>query len=94
MQSTSHLADWRLGPSPSTGCPSVRGTDTVCLRGSASYAVKYVPSWLPGAQFKRDGRVWREIQRRARDLPFQKVVENMVSFHDPQHMEYVVTCPY
>ncbi|KZV91307.1 cytochrome P450 [Exidia glandulosa HHB12029] len=31
--------------------------------------LKYIPSWFPGAKFKRDAKVWKATQLRARDGP-------------------------
>ncbi|EKM59174.1 uncharacterized protein PHACADRAFT_249435 [Phanerochaete carnosa HHB-10118-sp] len=35
--------------------------------------LKYLPSWAPGAQFKRDGMKWREQVNRMFDEPFELV---------------------
>lgn len=37
------------------------------------FVVKYLPAWLPGAQFKRDARVFKEVADRAKWLPFDMV---------------------
>jgi cytochrome P450 len=39
--------------------------------------VKYIPSCLPGAQFKRDAKAWNKEVRAMIDEPFQMVKERM-----------------
>lgn len=41
--------------------------------------MKYVPTWLPGAGFKRQALKWRRSVRAMLDLPFRMVQERMVS---------------
>ncbi|KAJ7058080.1 cytochrome P450 [Mycena amicta] len=41
--------------------------------------LKYVPSWLPGASFKRKARRWRELSRDMLELPFLSTKRAMVS---------------
>ena len=40
--------------------------------------VKYVPSWMPGAAWKRRGLAYRENMDRMSNVPFQFVKEQMV----------------
>ncbi|KZW03028.1 cytochrome P450 [Exidia glandulosa HHB12029] len=40
-------------------------------------ALKYVPAWFPGAQFKRDGLMWRELAMRSKHLPFEQTMKDM-----------------
>ncbi|KZW03025.1 cytochrome P450 [Exidia glandulosa HHB12029] len=40
-------------------------------------ALKYLPDWFPGAQFKRDAKAWREIQLRSKEVPFRSIVNDM-----------------
>ena len=40
--------------------------------------LKYIPSWMPGAAFKREAREWRRLARDVRECPFQIVKEKMV----------------
>ncbi|KAJ7128403.1 cytochrome P450 [Mycena epipterygia] len=42
--------------------------------------LKYVPSWLPGAEFKRKARRWRVLARAIADTPFAEAKQNMVNF--------------
>ncbi|KIK54687.1 hypothetical protein GYMLUDRAFT_63070 [Collybiopsis luxurians FD-317 M1] len=35
--------------------------------------LKYIPSWLPGAQFKRDAKVWNREVKAMIDEPFERV---------------------
>lgn len=39
--------------------------------------LKHIPDWFPGAQFKRDAKVWKAIAERARDWPHEFVVKQM-----------------
>jgi hypothetical protein len=41
-------------------------------------AVKYVPDWLPGAEFKRKGKEWAESVQAMVDAPFNLVKRQMV----------------
>jgi hypothetical protein len=40
--------------------------------------LKYVPSWMPGASFKRQAHEWRCLSREMLDSPFMTVKQNMV----------------
>jgi hypothetical protein len=42
--------------------------------------LKYVPSWFPGAEWKRQGAVWRSWQDDMRTKPFNVALANIVSF--------------
>ncbi|KAL0952779.1 hypothetical protein HGRIS_007003 [Hohenbuehelia grisea] len=39
--------------------------------------MKYVPTWMPGAGFKRNALKCRELVQRMMDVPFQKVKQDM-----------------
>ncbi|TFK73144.1 cytochrome P450 [Pluteus cervinus] len=41
-------------------------------------ALKYIPAWFPGAQFKRDARVWAEFAEKLLEVPFQAAKERYV----------------
>ena len=41
--------------------------------------LKYVPSWMPGASFKRKAREWRRLSREMLESQFRIVKQNMVS---------------
>lgn len=43
--------------------------------------VKYVPSWVPGATFKRQAAFWSRCDKQLRDEPFQIVKGLLVSVH-------------
>ena len=43
--------------------------------------LKYVPSWFPGAGFKRKAACWREAINAMADNPFRHVQEQMVQVH-------------
>ncbi|KAF8994704.1 cytochrome P450 [Cyathus striatus] len=38
---------------------------------------KYIPSWFPGAEFKRKAREWRKLARSMVDIPFAATMEAM-----------------
>ncbi|KAJ7840998.1 cytochrome P450, partial [Mycena leptocephala] len=40
--------------------------------------LKYVPSWMPGARFKRDAKEWRELASRLADVPLAETKRQMV----------------
>lgn len=40
--------------------------------------VKHVPSWMPGAGFKRQAAEWREAVIAMVDLPYQKALDLLV----------------
>jgi len=42
-------------------------------------ALKYVPSWMPGASFKRQARGWRRLAHEMLESQFNIVKEKMVS---------------
>jgi len=41
--------------------------------------LKYVPSWMPGASFKRKAREWRHLSRDMLESQFKTVKQKMVS---------------
>jgi hypothetical protein len=41
--------------------------------------LKYVPSWVPGASFKRKAAYWRRINVNMAEKPFEYVKEALVS---------------
>ncbi|KAJ7247322.1 cytochrome P450 [Mycena rebaudengoi] len=41
--------------------------------------LKYVPDWFPGAEFKRNAKVWRKLARDSMELPFAYVKREMAS---------------
>ncbi|KAJ7065520.1 cytochrome P450 [Mycena amicta] len=41
-------------------------------------ALKYVPSWFPGASFKRRAAYWRKGTKEALELPFEETRKNMM----------------
>lgn len=43
-------------------------------------ALKYVPSWFPGAGFKKKAAYWAEVNRKVAELPFNYVAQQMVRF--------------
>ncbi|KAF8992234.1 cytochrome P450 [Cyathus striatus] len=40
-------------------------------------ALKYVPDWFPGAEFKRKAKVWREKAERMIEIPFRDTKRNI-----------------
>lgn len=41
--------------------------------------LKYVPSWFPGAAWKRQAQVWNDWTLKMRDIPFQQSLKRLVS---------------
>ena len=54
------------------------------LTGSGTYLVdifpilRYVPSWVPGATFQKEAKIYRQIQDEFRQLPYEETVRNIV----------------
>lgn len=42
-------------------------------------ALKYVPDWMPGAGWKKLAKMYREIAYKARQRPWDNVLEKMVT---------------
>ncbi|KAF7345607.1 Cytochrome P450 [Mycena venus] len=42
-------------------------------------ALKYVPSWFPGADFKRKARQWRDVTHELVEVPFAETKRNMAA---------------
>jgi hypothetical protein len=47
-------------------------------------AVKYVPEWFPGANFKTQAREWRSLADDMRERPYRMVIKQIVSFDFPR----------
>ena len=41
-------------------------------------ALKYVPGWVPGADFQRQAKKWRKVTRDLLELPFAQVKQSIV----------------
>jgi len=54
------------------------------VTGSGTYLVdifpilRYVPSWVPGATFQKQAKIYRQIQDEFRQLPYEAIVRNIV----------------
>jgi hypothetical protein len=53
--------------------------------------LKYVPSWMPGAGFRRWAIKHREASRRVLNNPFREVLQAYVGFHFVMHLVVVLT---
>ena len=53
--------------------------------------VQHVPSWFPGAGFKRDAKAWRQLAFEARDMPWRAMKDSMVSFQPYVHPSFPQT---
>ena len=42
--------------------------------------LKYIPEFMPGAGFKKQARIWREVQEDSRERPYLASIEAMVLF--------------
>lgn len=63
---------------------STPGTD---LCGSLISVVRYVPSWFPGAKFKRLAREWKKNLEKAADMPYEFVRTRMAAGkHEPSYL--------
>ncbi|KAJ7648232.1 cytochrome P450 [Mycena polygramma] len=47
-------------------------------------ALKYVPTWFPGAGFKRTAQEWRKLSQAMIDLPFAEAKRNIASGNAPE----------
>jgi hypothetical protein len=56
----------------------------VDLAGSGTYLVdifpilRYVPSWVPGATFQKEAKIYRQLQEEVRQLPYEETMKNIV----------------
>ncbi|KAF9451579.1 cytochrome P450 [Macrolepiota fuliginosa MF-IS2] len=68
--------------------PNIRIADEAVkgLAGAANFsaflvnsipALKYVPSWFPGAGWKRQAEIWYDWTMKMRDIPFEKSLEQL-----------------
>ena len=54
------------------------------VTGSGTYLVdifpilRYIPSWVPGATFQKEAKIYREIQDEFRQLPYEETIRNIV----------------
>jgi hypothetical protein len=54
------------------------------ITGSGTYLVdifpilRYVPSWVPGATFQKEAKLYRQIQEEFRQLPYDETIRNIV----------------
>ena len=55
------------------------------ITGSGTYLVdifpilRYVPSWVPGATFQKEAKIYRQLQEDSLHSPFEDTVKNIVS---------------
>jgi hypothetical protein len=64
---------------------------TLSIASSRTSLVDYfliVPSWMPGASFKRDGHEWGRLACEMRENQFKIVKQKMVS----EAAEYILRC--
>jgi hypothetical protein len=47
--------------------------------------VKYVPGWVPGAEFQKKATIWKKYVLEMRDAPFTAVQKALVSAFFFQH---------
>ncbi|KAJ7167269.1 cytochrome P450 [Mycena crocata] len=45
--------------------------------------LRYVPSWMPGAQFKRDAHAWKKLARDMREVPYAETKRQIESGNAP-----------
>jgi len=67
-----HLAEKAMAASAAGAIPGRFLVDVFPL-------VKYVPEWLPGANFQRIAREWKELWRRFANRAFEVAEANIVS---------------
>lgn len=55
-----------------------------------NWSVKYIPSWFPGATFKRNAKKWRADLDRAVDRPIKLVEKDLVCVHRQRHSTLMI----
>ncbi|TDL29033.1 cytochrome P450 [Rickenella mellea] len=40
--------------------------------------LKHIPSWFPGAKFKRDAKIWSQYSKEMRTVPYEKTMKKIV----------------
>lgn len=50
--------------------------------------MKYVPSWVPGANFQKIAKEWSKVAVDVKEVPFQAVTQAFVSFPKAAYCEY------
>ncbi|KAJ7021454.1 cytochrome P450 [Mycena alexandri] len=62
---------------------AMHGLGIACIPGTFLVdlipALKYVPSWFPGADFKRKARRWRDVTRELVEFPFAETKRRMAA---------------
>ncbi|KAJ7764873.1 cytochrome P450 [Mycena metata] len=62
---------------------AMHGLGIACIPGTFLVdlipALKYVPSWFPGADFKRKARRWRDVTRELVEVPFAETKRSMTA---------------
>ena len=72
-----------------TDDPHVKQAETAMeglldITGSGTYLVdifpilRYVPSWVPGATFQKEAKIYRQTQDEFRQLPYEETIRNIV----------------
>lgn len=70
--------------------PNIKVADEAVkgLAGAANFSaflvnsipmLKYVPSWMPGAAWKRQAEIWYDWTMKMRNVPFEKSLQQLVS---------------
>lgn len=54
-------------------------------------SLRFLPSWLPGARFKREGKAWKPIVERLRNTPWDATVAAMVCQKYPHALHILLT---
>jgi len=49
-------------------------------------ALRYVPSFLPGAGFKRKAEEWKVYQKQLRNVPFERGIRDVASTKSTFHL--------
>lgn len=73
------------------GDPNIKIADEAVkgLAGAANFSaylvnsipiLKYVPSWFPGAAWKKQAEIWYDWTMKMRDIPFEKSLQQLVSY--------------
>lgn len=67
-----HLAEQAIEPAGRAVVPGAYLVDVLPF-------LRYMPEWVPGAGFKRDARIWKNMMQTYRDAPFEEAESLIVS---------------
>lgn len=64
--------------------------ELLLARSKPLYSVRYIPSWFPGATFRRIGEEGTAYSRKVRFMPFKLVEKAVVCTHPQLHLMFLI----